>query len=166
MFARTLWAGAAAVVLSTLPTAVAGQQSGTSASLSVTASVSKNCTISTTPVNFGAYDPVVANASSPQDSTGTVTVAYTKGANARVGLDDESNNQGATRRMQQSSTAHLNYEIYKDAAGPAAGAIRWTKAWTWAPRPIAIREPTPHTGASQRPRTPLSAATPTPLSPP
>lgn len=114
MFSRTIWAGVAAVALSTFP--IAAQQSGTSAALSVTASVSKNCTISTTPVNFGAYDPVVANASSPQDSTGSVTVACTKGANARVGLDDGANSQGSTRRMQQSASAHLNYEIYKDAA--------------------------------------------------
>src|SRR5688572_26333093 len=43
-----------------------------SASLTVTASVAKNCTISTTPVNFGAYDPVAANATAPLDGTGTI----------------------------------------------------------------------------------------------
>ena len=37
---------------------VSGQQS--SASLTVTAAVSKNCTITTAPVTFGAYDPVAS----------------------------------------------------------------------------------------------------------
>ena len=41
----------------------------TSTSLSVTASVNNNCTISTAALAFGAYDPVVTNASSPLDGT-------------------------------------------------------------------------------------------------
>ena len=57
-----------------------------SASLAVNASVSKNCTITTSPVNFGAYDPVSANATSPLDGTGTITVTCTKGAVSKVGL--------------------------------------------------------------------------------
>ena len=89
-----------------------GQQS--SASLAVTANVSKNCTITTAPVNFGAYDPVAANAAAPLDGIGTVTVTCTKGASAHVGLNGGSNSQGSTRRMRQSGTAYLTYEVYKD----------------------------------------------------
>ena len=70
------------------------------ASLTVSASVSKNCTITTAPVTFGAYDPVTANATAPLDATGTVTVTCTKGAVAK-GLGPGSNAQGATRRMTQ-----------------------------------------------------------------
>ena len=70
-----------------------------SASLTVTANVSKNCTITTAPVNFGAYDPVAANATAPLDGIGTVTVTCTKGAPAKVGLSVGSNAQGTTRRM-------------------------------------------------------------------
>ena len=69
------------------------------ASMTVTATVIKNCTITTSPVNFGAYDPVAANATPPLDGTGTVTVACTKGAVAKVGLNAGSNAQGTTRRM-------------------------------------------------------------------
>ncbi len=54
----SLFGVGAAVVLS--DPAHAGS---TTANLSVTASVNANCTISTTAVAFGAYDPVVANAS-------------------------------------------------------------------------------------------------------
>jgi spore coat protein U-like protein len=86
------------------------------ASMTVNATVSKNCTITTSVVNFGGYDPVAANATTPLDGTGTLTVACTKGAAAKVGLNAGSNAQGALRRMAQSATAYLNYEIYKDAA--------------------------------------------------
>ena len=74
-------------------------------SLTVTASVTKNCTISTAPVNFGAYDTVAANATSPLDGIGTITVTCTKGAAAKVGLSTGSNAQGTTRRMTGGATA-------------------------------------------------------------
>jgi spore coat protein U-like protein len=84
------------------------------ASLTVSASVSKNCTITTAPVAFGAYDSVTANATAPLDATGTVTVTCTKGAVAKVGLGAGSNAQGTTRRMIGGTSAFLNYELYKD----------------------------------------------------
>jgi spore coat protein U-like protein len=87
-----------------------------SASLTVSANVQKNCTISTTPVNFGGYDPVAANSTNPLDGIGTVVVACTKGATAHVGLNDGANSQGSTRRMRQSAAAYLEYQIYKDAS--------------------------------------------------
>ena len=86
------------------------------ASMTVSANVSKNCTITTSVLNFGAYDPVAANATATLDGTGTVTVTCTKGAVAKVGLNAGSNAQGTTRRMSQSASAFLTYEIYKDAA--------------------------------------------------
>ena len=85
-----------------------------SASLAVTANVIKNCTISTAPVNFGAYDPVAANATAPLDGIGTVTVTCTKGAVAKVGLNPGANAQGTTRRMTQGAAEYLTYEVYKD----------------------------------------------------
>jgi spore coat protein U-like protein len=86
------------------------------ASLTVTANVTKNCTISTAPVNFGAYDPVATNATAPLDGIGTVTVTCTKGAVAKVGLNPGANAQGTTRRMSQGAAEYLTYEIYKDTA--------------------------------------------------
>ena len=84
------------------------------ASLTVSASVTKNCTITTAPVTFGAYDPVAANATAPLDAIGSVTVACTKGAVAKVGLNGGANAQGTTRRMGQGTAEYLTYEIYKD----------------------------------------------------
>jgi spore coat protein U-like protein len=87
-----------------------------SASLTVSANVTKNCTITTAPVNFGSYDPVAANATAPLDGIGTVTVTCTKGAVAKVGLNTGANAQGAIRRMTQGAAEYLTYEIYKDTA--------------------------------------------------
>src|SRR5437870_13726869 len=85
------------------------------ANLSVTASVSANCTISTAPVAFGAYDPVSANAATNLNGTGTLTVACTKGATATIDLGNGGNFSGGTRRMGSGSD-FLNYALYKDAA--------------------------------------------------
>jgi len=87
-----------------------------SANLTVSASVTKNCTITTAPVAFGNYDSVAANATTPKDSQGTITVKCTKGAAAKVGLDAGKNAQGSTRRLTQGGTSYLTYELYKDAA--------------------------------------------------
>ena len=87
-----------------------------SASLTVSANVTKNCTITTAPVNFGSYDPVAANAAAPLDGIGSVTVTCTKGATAKVGLNSGGNAQGATRRMTQGAAQYLTYEIYTDTA--------------------------------------------------
>ena len=47
------------------------------ANLDISASVAANCTITTGPVAFGAYDPVGANAAADLLATGSVTVACT-----------------------------------------------------------------------------------------
>ena len=76
-------------------------QTAASASLTVSATVTKNCTITTAPVAFGNYDSVAANATAPLDGIGTVTVTCTKGAAAKVGLNPGGNAQGTTRRMSR-----------------------------------------------------------------
>lgn len=85
------------------------------ANLGVSATVTNNCTISTSPVAFGSYDPVVTHASTDLDGSGTVTVACTKGATSTVGLGLGSNASGSTRRMTDGATNYLSYELYQDA---------------------------------------------------
>ena len=82
-------------------------------SFTVSASVTANCTISAGALAFGAYDPVVANASANLDQTSTISVACTKGATASVGLDNGANFSGG-RRMK-SGTDYLGYEMYSDS---------------------------------------------------
>jgi len=83
--------------------------------LNISASVSAVCTISTAPVAFGAYDPVVANAAVSLPGSGTVTVACTKGASATIDLANGGNFLGGSRRMINGPD-FLNYGLYKDAA--------------------------------------------------
>src|SRR5437763_10632655 len=92
-----------------------------STSLSVTASVSNNCTISTAALAFGAYDPIVTNASTALDGTGTVTIACTKGASTTIGLDTgthSGNASGTTRAMSDGagSPSYLSYELYQNSS--------------------------------------------------
>jgi spore coat protein U-like protein len=101
-----------------------------SANLSVSASVAANCTITTTPLNFGGYDPVEANSATPLDGTGAVNIACTKGSVTPISLDLGLNASGTTRRMTDGSGAYLQYELYSDSGrttvwgdgGPGHGA--------------------------------------------
>jgi spore coat protein U-like protein len=85
------------------------------ADLAISASVANNCSISTAALAFGAYDPVVTNASADLDSTGTVTIACTKGATTSVELDLGANFTGTQRRLRDGTT-YLNYQIFQDNA--------------------------------------------------
>jgi spore coat protein U-like protein len=94
--------------------AAPAQAQTSTSGVTVSAIVGKNCSITTTPVNFGSYDPVVAQAASPLDGTGSVTVTCTRGAGTRIDLGLGSNPSGATRRMQGGSD-FLAYELYQNA---------------------------------------------------
>jgi len=87
-------------------------------SFSVTATVAANCTISTTTIAFGGYDPIVTHASTPLDGTGSVTITCTKGATTTIGLNAGNNGAsavGTTRAMSDGSGNFLSYEIYQNA---------------------------------------------------
>ncbi|MGC4089838.1 MAG: spore coat U domain-containing protein [Polyangiaceae bacterium] len=93
-----------------------------SANLSVSASVGASCSISTSALAFGAYDPVVANSSTALDGTGGVIVTCTNGASTTVTLGQGSNaNTGSTdaaplRRMRDGATSnYLSYTIFQDS---------------------------------------------------
>lgn len=104
-----------------LDAATAEAGTGTS-NLTVSASVSANCTISTSAVAFGAYDPVSANAASALNGTGGVTVTCTNGSSAAITLGQGANaNAGSTdavpdRRMIDGSSNHLSYSLWQDSA--------------------------------------------------
>jgi spore coat protein U-like protein len=115
---RRIWMVLAgfAVVSMTTEGRLNGQGSQQSANLTVSATVTKNCTITTAPVAFGNYDSVAANATAPLDGIGTITVKCTKGAAAKVGLNTGGSATGTTRRMVGTATEYLTYELYQDTA--------------------------------------------------
>lgn len=86
------------------------------ATIDVTATIDAACTISATPVAFGAYNPASATA---HYATGTVTVGCVKGSVPTVALNG-GQNQGATvieRAMKHATgTDLLNYSLFKPTA--------------------------------------------------
>lgn len=86
------------------------------ATIAVSATVRRNCTITTAPLAFGSYDPVVANATTPLDATATVTIACTMGTPATIGLDAGSNALASQRRLTNASSAYMNYQMFLDSA--------------------------------------------------
>ena len=118
---RFLLAVAAVALMSTSAFA---QGTGT-INLSVSATVSANCTISTSALAFGSYDPVSANASAALDGTGGVTVTCTNGAAATITLGQGtnatigSNDAAPLRRLKDSGTNYISYSLYQDSGRSA-----------------------------------------------
>lgn len=116
-----------------------GHAATATATLNVTATVTANCSISTTPVAFGAYQPVGGG---NVLATGTVVVACTKGATGlTVGLSNGGNYASSTRNLAGTgtNTDKLAYSLVQPtsatpgAACPAFGAgTAWIGATTLA----------------------------------
>lgn len=115
------------VVLGVVP-AFAG---AANSNVAISASISNNCSISTTAVAFGAYDPIVTHASSPLDGSGTVTITCTKGATTTVGLDLGANASGSTRRMTDGSSNFLTYEAYQPPNTTPGSACSYSSPTVW-----------------------------------
>lgn len=103
---------AAALTLGAASNAFAATGSAT-ANITVTAAINTNCLINAGAVGFGTYDPLVANASSNLDQSGTFTVACTKGTVATIGLSNGSNFASGKRYLASGSNL-LQYELYSD----------------------------------------------------
>ena len=109
-------AGATALALGAMSGAQAA--SPQTANLTVQATVDANCTISTTAVDFGSYDPIVAHLSADLNAQGKVTVLCTTGAAATVTLGQGANaDTGSTdadpaRRLKHGTTDFLSYTLY------------------------------------------------------
>ena len=123
----TLGVLATLVVLAAVP-AFAGSAPS---NIAVSASIANNCTISTTALAFGAYDPIVAQAASPLNGSGTVTIACTKGAATTVALDLGLNASGSTRRMTDGSSNFLTYEAYQPPDTTPGSACSYASPTVW-----------------------------------
>ena len=91
------------------------------ANLNVTATVGANCSISTTALAFGAYDPIGTHSAAPLNGTGSVVVTCTNGASSTLTLGQGSHaNTGSSdaaplRRLQDSGSNVLTYSLYQDS---------------------------------------------------
>ena len=93
---------------------------GTS-NMSVSATIKHSCSIETTPMAFGAYDGVVANASTALDAMATVISSCTSGAAALITMN-AGNSAGSgsddvpVRRMTSEAGDYLVYQVYSDVS--------------------------------------------------
>ncbi|HEV2976420.1 MAG TPA: spore coat U domain-containing protein [Casimicrobiaceae bacterium] len=105
----------------------------TPTNLAVTANIAANCTISTTAVAFGAYDPVVVNAATALNGTGTVTIGCTKGSAPNITLGLGANASGSQRNMLNgANTDVLGYQLYQppnNTPGTACPAVAGGTVW-------------------------------------
>ena len=135
MKTRIVLATAAALIFTARVAAFAASPgSPQKTTFNVSSDVVANCTIITAAnLNFGNYDPVVANKTTALDVNTDVTVLCTKGASGvNVGLDAGTHSSGGNRFMADAVSGDtLQYELYSDAPGgtvwgnSGAGLVSW-----------------------------------------
>ncbi|MDC1252521.1 spore coat protein U domain-containing protein [Amylibacter sp.] len=87
--------------------------------MNVSATIKHSCSMKTSPMAFGVYDGVVANASNALEATATVIstcisgaaalITMNSGASAGSSLDD-----APVRRMTTGAAEYLVYQVYSD----------------------------------------------------
>ncbi|HHX8598191.1 TPA: Csu type fimbrial protein [Legionella pneumophila] len=95
-------------------------------SFKVTASVASACTITSTPVNFGNYNPVLGPI--PSYGTGTVSIACVPGLSPTITLGLGNNASGNTRRMANGSNT-ITYELYQPSTNSPGAACAYSTVW-------------------------------------
>lgn len=103
----------AKMVLSILAMTLAPQLSAAIATstIAISATVLPSCTVSSSPVAFGAYTP-----NTMASRQGLLTVRCTLGAAYSVALDEGAAGDGGSRHMVRSDGAKLPYDLYRDSA--------------------------------------------------
>jgi len=102
-----------------------------SATIAVTTTILPKCTISTTPVAFGNFDPFTG---SDLTTAGTVVVGCTKASTGLwVGLDNGVNASGTQRMMKHATLSDtLNYSlVMPTAVTPNAGCPAFAEGTAW-----------------------------------
>jgi len=90
--------------------------------LTVQASVALTCTVATTPLAFGAYDPIFTNTSTAIEATGGLVIVCTDNYPATITMGQGQNPESAStdelplRRMSDGASHALSYSLYQDAA--------------------------------------------------
>ena len=132
MFKKIAITSAAVALFSIGQGASAGQTTNT---MNVTATVSKNCVVTTAPLDFtGTYDPVGTNATTPAgDVTFTQSIVFkcTKlSSGVTTGITLGNNSPGAgLRRLNAGGTDNLNYNLYQPGGVGSGASCAYTQAF-------------------------------------
>lgn len=94
--------------------------------------VNSNCTIATTPVVFGSYDPIGAQRTANLNAVGTVVVACVRGTAPSIALGTGAHASGSTRRMSDAGNSDfLVYELYRPAANTPNAPCSFPGTTVW-----------------------------------
>ena len=91
------------------------------ADMTVSADIGMNCTISTTNISFGAYNPIDTHASAALNADGAVSTTCTVGSTGKViigqglGLGGGTDDAPVRRMGGPGEGDYLNYQVYSDA---------------------------------------------------
>jgi spore coat protein U-like protein len=144
-----LTAIAAALALALPPRAT-----GTTAVLGISASVTANCTISTTALSFGRYESLQANATTALNAAGTVSIACTKGAAPKITMDLGQNPNAGKRYMalvaSASAASTLYYELYQPPDPTPGTGCSFPGTTVWGASAGQTFAPSPATGRGAR----------------
>ena len=119
-----------AMVLGLAALTVPAYATDTAANLTVSADINASCTMNVTDLNFGAYDPIVANATEGLTGSATVSATCTSGATGVVTMSGGLHptyciSSKCDRRMANAGeTSFLRYNIYTNAS------YSWGYVWT------------------------------------
>ena len=119
-----------AMVLGLAALTVPAYATDTAANLTVSADINASCTMNVTDLNFGAYDPIVANATEGLTGSATVSATCTSGATGVVTMSGGLHStfcmsSKCYRRMANAGeTSFLRYNIYTNAS------YSWGYVWT------------------------------------
>jgi spore coat protein U-like protein len=97
---------------------------GQPAQLGAAARVEPECSITTAPLKFGAYNPIGANKTAPLVAEGIVLVQCTKGMRVTVALGPGGHASGRNRAMTLSDgSEELAYQLFQDSQR----SVPWTE---------------------------------------
>jgi spore coat protein U-like protein len=152
---RAGYAGLAAAAL-TLALIVPPHAGGTTAVLTVSATVNANCTMSASPVSFGRYESLLANATAPLNAVGAVSIACTKGSAPKISMDLGRNPNGGRRYMALAAGGAsgpadaLYYELYQPPSSAPGTACSFPGTMAWGPSGAQTFAPGPPAGRGSR----------------
>lgn len=107
------------LALTALFTPLSANAATITANLSVSAQVGGSCSVGSSGIDFGQYDPVILNSILALPGVGNVDVACTLGTSAVVTLGQGSNAGGGSTnavpvRRMASGAQRLGYSLYRD----------------------------------------------------
>ncbi len=97
----------------------------------VTVIVASSCTITASTLDFGTYDGANVNATANLNANGTVSATCTQGSLPTIGLGPGLNATGTQRRMKDTATDFLTYNLLQPPSNTPSAACNYATGTAW-----------------------------------